>query len=82
MLAVITRKGEKYVYNGDIPNRYIVKESIKNYMKEQGRRPVFVEDKNDPNTLLVYISAKFHKDLVKTLHPAYGRSVLVKGKNR
>ena len=79
---VITRKGEKYVYNGDIPNRYIVKESIKNYTKEQGRLPVFVEDKNDPSTLLVYVSAKFYKDLVKTLYPAYGRSVLVKGKNR
>jgi hypothetical protein len=79
---VITRKGEKYVYDGDIPNRYIVKESTLNFIKEQGRLPVFVEDKNDPSTLHVYISSKFYKDLVKSLYPVFGRSVLVKEKKR
>lgn len=76
---VIVRKGEKYVYNGEIPNRFVVKEATKNYMNEQGRKPIFVQDKADPNTLLVYVSNKFYKSLVKTLYPAFGRTPLIKG---
>jgi len=72
----ITRNGEKYIYTGEIPNKYIVKESTRYYVKDQGRKLVFVENKGDPTVIYVYISAKFYKNLLSTLYPAYGMGVL------
>ena len=59
-MHMITRSGEEYVYTGDVSNTPKSRKSERVNAVEQGRRLVFVVDRNNKKTALMYVSRKFY----------------------
>jgi hypothetical protein len=76
----ITRNSEVFVYVGDGPRtkRLALKHETE-YFHEQGRKCVFVSDKNDPTVFCMYASKKFYPAMCKTQYPSLGKHDLRRG---
>lgn len=72
----VTRNGEAYVYIGDTIRSLM--DYQKTFNTEQGRKTVFVNDKNDKENVCVYASKKFYPKTCKTIYPAFGKGTLVR----
>jgi Na+-transporting NADH:ubiquinone oxidoreductase subunit NqrC len=75
---VITRKGEKYVYMGDITNTKQARENARESVKVNGRKSIFVVDPHNKKTAIHYVSDKFYKHLHLGIYPSYGQGNLLK----
>ena len=78
-MRVITRKGKKYVYFSDVPNKRNVRKEYREMGAIQGRKMIFVTDPENKKNVFMYVSSKFYKSLYRDGAQTYwGKGDLVK----